>query len=871
MKSALYLCLLLLGLQVQGQQQVQQVPGPEEQSQADHENLPHVKLAPSNADFAFKLYKQIRDESGNRNIFFSPLSISTAFAMLTLGARSNTLRELQKGLGFNLTQMEEQEIHEGFQRILQLLNDPHREDQLNMGNALFIDNKVELLQNFLDRVTNFYYAEPVSSNFQNLPQAIKEINTYVETKTHGKIVDLLKDLDSETVMILINYIFFRGSWERPFNSLITKDDDFFLDAKNSVKVKMMHQNDDFKVHRDEKLSCWVVEMPYKGNVTALFVLPDKDTMKQVEDALLKETVSNWLRALEEREIYLDLPKFSISGSYDVKSLFKKMGVTEVFSDQADLSGVAKDLLLKVSKAIHKATVDVRENGTEAAAVTMLGFKFLSAQLPPPPHITFNSPFLMMIIDKTTDGLLFLGKIVNPTAKEDYWFNSKHSWWPGRRVRAHVHLFPGKRSLGGFYYKNMKTTFYLSLLLAGFHTVAHSQLPPSDHNGHDPNDPKHHIHHGGEAMACLRLVPNNADFAFQFFREVAQEAPNKNIFFSPVSISTAFAMLALGARSATKSQILEGLAFNLTEIQEKEIHEGFHNLIHMLNHPEGGVQLNMGNAIFVTEKLKLVKTFSDDAKALYQLDAFTTDFNKPAEAEKQINDYIEKKTHGKITNLVKDMDPQTVMLLASFVFFKGSWEKPFKAEHTEEREFFVDAETTVKVPMMYQMGRFDFYFDEELSCTVVRLHYNGSATAFLVLPAKGEMKSLEQTLDKETIQKWSDHLFQRSMNLYFPKFSISGSYEISNTLRKMGIVDVFTNQADLSGITGTPDLKVSKVVHKASLDVDEKGTEAAAATAVEIMPMSLPPTIEFSHPFLMLIFDRDTNSTLFIGKIVNPTS
>ncbi|NXH41362.1 A1AT2 antiproteinase, partial [Dicaeum eximium] len=372
------------------------------------------------------------------------------------------------------------------------------------------------------------------------------------------------------------------------------------------------------------------------------------------------------------------------------------------------------------------------------------------------------------------------------------------------------------------------------------------------------------------MACLKLVPNNADFAFKFFREVTQEAPNENIFFSPVSISSAFAMLALGARSATQSQILEGLAFNLTKIQEKEIHEGFHNLIHMLNHPEGGVQLNMGNAIFVTEKLKLLKEFIDDAKVLYQLEAFTTDFNKPTEAEKQINDYIERKTHGKITDLVKDMDPQTVMLLTSFVFFKGNWEKPFKAEHTKEREFFVDAEMTVKVPMMHQMGTFDFYFDEELSCTVVRLHYNGSATAFLVLPAKGKMKRLEQALDKETIQKWSDHLFQRLMHLYFPKFSISGSYEINNTLRKMGIVDVFTNQADLSGITGTPELKVSKVVHKASLDIDEKGTEAAAAIAFEIIPMTLPPIIEFSHPFLMLIFDRDTNSTLFIGKIVNPT-
>ncbi|XP_040457259.1 alpha-1-antiproteinase 2-like [Falco naumanni] len=414
---------------------------------------------------------------------------------------------------------------------------------------------------------------------------------------------------------------------------------------------------------------------------------------------------------------------------------------------------------------------------------------------------------------------------------------------------------------------MKTTFYMSLLLAGLHAVAHGQLLPSHHNGHDTNEHKHHAH---EAIACLKLVPNNADFAFQFFKEITLEAPNKNIFFSPVSISTAFAMLALGARSTTQTQILEGLTFNLTEIQEKEIQEGFHNLIHMLSHPEGGVQLNMGNAIFLTEKLKPLKKFLDDAKALYQLEAFTTNFNNPMEAEKQINDYIERKTHGKIADLVKDMDPQTVMLLATFVFFKGSWEKPFKPEHTEEREFFVDAEMTVKVPMMYQTGRFDLYFDEELSCTVVRLHYNGSATAFLVLPAKGKMKQLEETLVKETVQEWSEHLFQSLVSLYFPKFSISGSYEITNTLSKMGIVDVFTDQADLSGITGTPDLKVSKVVHKAALDVDERGTEAAAGTAAEILTLSIHPTIEFNRPFLMLIFDRDTNSTLFIGKIVNPT-
>lgn len=219
MKSAFYLCLLLLGLQVQGQhgsnlndeQQEGKIHhSPEDHSPAEDENSPHVKIAPSNADFAFKFYQQIREEVGNKNIFFSPLSISTAFAMLSLGARSNTLNQLHKGLAFNLTEMEEQDIHGGFQRVLQLLNDPHREVQLSMGNALFVDDELKLLQKFLDDVTNFYYSEAISTSFQNSAEAIKEINNYIETKTHGKVVDLVKTLDPETVMVLVNYIFFKG-------------------------------------------------------------------------------------------------------------------------------------------------------------------------------------------------------------------------------------------------------------------------------------------------------------------------------------------------------------------------------------------------------------------------------------------------------------------------------------------------------------------------------------------------------------------------------------------------------------------------------------------------------------------------------------
>ncbi|XP_042727044.1 alpha-1-antitrypsin [Lagopus leucura] len=427
MKSALYLCLLLVGLQVQA------LPKPNQSNKHKHkkekphslgdhshverENSAHVKIAPSNAEFAFRFYKQVTEEGGNKNIFFSPLSLSTAFAMLSLGARSNTLNQLHKCLTFNLTEMEEQEIHEGFQHLLQLLNDPHREIQLNMGNTLFIDERLKLQKKFLDDVTNFYYSEVVSMDFQNSEHAREEINNYIKAKTHGKFVDLLDSLDEDVMMILTNYVYFKGYWEEPFESYDTRDDDFFVDAEHSVKVKMMFKNTYYNIHRDEKLSCWIVEIPYTGNAAALFVLPDEGSMNQVEDALLQDTVSNWSQSLEGRSVELYLPKLSISGSYDVKRLFLKMGVTDMFSNDADFSGVAKNTLLKVSRAIHKAKLNINENGTEAAAVTMVEMKVFSAMFSPL-EIKFNRPFVMMIFDKITNSILFMGKVVNPAATED---------------------------------------------------------------------------------------------------------------------------------------------------------------------------------------------------------------------------------------------------------------------------------------------------------------------------------------------------------------------------------------------------------------------------------------------------------------------
>ncbi|NXF01499.1 IPSP inhibitor, partial [Smithornis capensis] len=367
----------------------------------------------------------------------------------------------------------------------------------------------------------------------------------------------------------------------------------------------------------------------------------------------------------------------------------------------------------------------------------------------------------------------------------------------------------------------------------------------------------------------------ADFVFRFYKQAISKEADENVFFSPMSISTAFAMLAVGAKSTTLSQIFEGLGFdNLTETRIHDIHDSFHKVLSVLNCAASNITLNIGNALFTDTGYELQESFLQNTKQFYAADFFSSNFQEPGEAKKQINKYIEEKTKGKIPELVDHLDTSTVLVLVNYIYFKAVWEKSFDPLDTHEDAFFVNTNASVRVNMMQREGIADIYYDRDLSCEVVELPYQGTARALLILPRDGKMKQVEDALSKETVCKWDNRLMTRRLNLQLPKFSISGCYNVKEVLKELGITEVFSGSANLSGISGSHNLEVSEAIHKALLEVDESGTEAAGATALIFTRGSRHPrpsvTIKFNRPFIILISDKQTGTTLFMGKIVDPT-
>ncbi|KAJ8380731.1 hypothetical protein SKAU_G00015090 [Synaphobranchus kaupii] len=242
-------------------------------------------------------------------------------------------------------------------------------------------------------------------------------------------------------------------------------------------------------------------------------------------------------------------------------------------------------------------------------------------------------------------------------------------------------------------------------------------------------PQHSHHDSNAANGSLRIYQENLDFAFRLYKHISAlpDSQSKNIIFSPLSVSVALAALSLGARGKTHQQLFEGLGFNGTDITAEEVNQAFQHIQQDLNE-KTDLDLSLGNALFIGQNAKLRPEFLESMKRYYQSEGFSTNFSNIEEAKQQINKYVEEKTKGKITNLVQEVDPLTVMYLINYIYFKGKWEMPFHPESTLEMPFFVNNTTTVTVPMMKENKKISVYYDAEIATHILQLHYNESVNA-----------------------------------------------------------------------------------------------------------------------------------------------
>jgi serpin B len=367
---------------------------------------------------------------------------------------------------------------------------------------------------------------------------------------------------------------------------------------------------------------------------------------------------------------------------------------------------------------------------------------------------------------------------------------------------------------------------------------------------------------------LEVADRNNEFAFNIFGKLLAEETNPNIFISPFSISTALAMTYNGAARATKEEMAAALEFSGLELDK--INSDFNKLISLIEKTDEEIKIKIANSIWKREELVVLQDFLDRNEKYFNSEIKSLDLDDPA-APAIINKWIEDNTEGKIDKMIDSIDPYVVMYLINAIYFNGFWTYQFDKENTELADFYPEEGRTVLVEMMSQKA--EFYHKSFDGFEVLKLPYgeNKEYSMHIVLPDEnGQLDKIIEKLDSAKWEEIKDSLDKKEIDIFIPKFKIDyGIKELSGVLQELGMIEAFSFNADFSGIC--PDIYISRVLHKALIEVNEEGSEAAAATVVEMKCVAYEEVPQFNanRPFFFTISDEASGSILFMGKYSEP--
>lgn len=369
-----------------------------------------------------------------------------------------------------------------------------------------------------------------------------------------------------------------------------------------------------------------------------------------------------------------------------------------------------------------------------------------------------------------------------------------------------------------------------------------------------------------------VVTGNSQFAMELHRKISESAADKNTFFSPFSISSALAMTYAGARGNTAKQMAAAMHFDLPS---SALHATFGDLTAALNSHNQGYRLEVANSLWGQEGYTFQPEFLALVQKYYNGGFNTVDFAGATEESRgTINRWVEQNTNDKIKNLIPkgSLTTYTRLVLTNAIYFKGDWATKFKEERTKPAPFHIRADETVEAPMMHQFGSFRYADLDGLK--VLEMPYVGGELSMVVVLPAASLAELEPKLVANSLNGWLEKANERELDVFLPKFKFEAEYQLQDVLSGMGMADAFElPPADFSGISGYKDLYITKVIHKAVIEVNEAGSEAAAATAVIVGTKSVQfrPEFKADRPFLFFIRHNATGSILFQGRMVNPAA
>jgi len=391
-------------------------------SPAEVQPAGETSVALANNRFASELYDTLsRTGNGSReNIFFSPFSISSALAITYEGARGTTAEEIRAVFHFPENSTDRRT---GYSRLFSGLGGTGRNSTLAVANALWAEKTYPFLPAYISLARDWYAANVTNLDFIGNPETSRTtINGWVEEKTEDKIRDLLPEgtISMDTRLVITNAIYFNGTWNRAFDRNATRTADFTVAPGTTVPVQMMAQTDEKAVYRYAETDTFqVLELPYAGdggeNLSMIFLLPKNGNLTSVGESPDTREIQILLNATSPQRVNLYIPKFRLETEYSLNGVLAGMGMPTAFSGAADFSEMDGSPYLYISDVVHKAYIDVNEEGTEAAAATavVLWGKGVVAEKPVP-VFRADHPFLFFIEDKDTGTILFMGRVADPS-------------------------------------------------------------------------------------------------------------------------------------------------------------------------------------------------------------------------------------------------------------------------------------------------------------------------------------------------------------------------------------------------------------------------------------------------------------------------